>query len=399
MRKNNMVEYKFVLANIQSLVCDSRNHLRYIDDFDSLIEDIFGIRHLARNINESWDNRDVISAIDKVGVSYLVDIFNSRQTFDIMADLVAVAYRLRDLQKQLRKQSKKSGRRNKRDMKEAKYLKKLYTDSVRYLRRRLGINDSRNMYKRKYRNLESLRDGDEFGFDEGFSSLLDDDWDDFDDFDEGSAFDEFRRRLSGPTLNRPSNGRQAGVGFNIDEEDDELDPGMDAELYDRVNRLTDIVSNLSSTIQTMTAKDQYEKAALRRRNNSQVTNPLQVYRPSQLASQMPTQNLSELQQETDYLKAQMEQLADGQREITNFLREIMSDDTADPEYDDDDDLGGFSRQEILDRYNQQQDPYQVGAEERLRREDVIDIINQQQPQPTQSTTTTTQVKPTPVPSK
>lgn len=387
--RTSMIEYKFILDNIQSLVCDSRGRFRYIDQFDTVIKDIFGVRHLARNINSCVDNRDIMAEIDSVGVENLVEVFESRQALDSFAELIAVTYRLRELQKQLQKQSKKSGRRDKRDENELKYLKKLYSDAVRHYQRRFGISNPKKMYKRKYRNLESLRDGIDFGFEEGFSSLLDDDWDDYDDpygynDDDGfSALERYRQKFTRRYPNDHRRSSRDTHGFDIDEEEDDMDPSLDGDLYDRVDRLTDVVMDLSSAVQTITAKTQYDRAAARRSKmrdtNSAIFSDKNQLPPIPTPPPAPyvDPTVSDLQQQTAYLTSQMNQIANGQRDITNFLKEIMTEDESG--YDEDDDLGGFSKQEALDRYNQDPDPYQVEPGERMSRAAVIDMINQQQP--------------------
>lgn len=386
MARTSMIEYKFILDNIQSLVCDSRGRFRYIDQFDTVIKDIFGVRHLARNINSCVDNRDIIAEIDSVGAPNLIELFESRQVLDSFAELIAVAYRLRELQKQLQKQSKKSGRRDKRDENELKYLKKLYSDTIRYYQRRFGISNPKKMYKKRYRNLESLRDGIDFGFEDGFSSLLDDDWDDYDDpygynEDDGfGALERYRQKLTRRYPNERRRSYRDSRGFDIDDEEDDLDPSLDGDLYDRVDRLTDVVTDLSSAVQTITAKTQYDRAALRR-NRMRADTPTIFSDNNQLPPVAPVPSadpvVSDLQQQTAYLTSQMNQIANGQRDITNFLKEIMTEDESG--YDEDEDLGGFSKQEALYRYNQGPDPYQVEPGERMSRADVIDMINQQQP--------------------
>lgn len=387
MRRGTMVEYKFVLSKIQSLVCDSRGRMRYMKEFDHVIDDIYGVKNLAKKINDSYDSRDIIATIEKFGLEQLIGLFNSRKNTDMMADLVAVRYRLRELQSAFQKSRKKSGRRDKRDVKEGKYLSKLYTDSIRYMKKRLGVQDVKNLYKRKYSALTSVLDNDDFGFDDGFSSLLDDDifgneYDDYDyDYDDRTELDDFRDRLNGGNMNRR-------VSRNRMDDDLEFDDEFNFGQHDtdqRINQLTDVVSELSSAVQRMMSKQQFMDAE--RGRKSTIVPPIQpkpMLDPNQLPpvdrNQFDFQyQLDAVQRREEMLMQQIADLGKAQQATNSFLQEIMS---SDDDYgDDEDDINYFSQREAIDRYNNGSDPHQIQPGSMMSRDEVIEMINQQQPRP------------------
>lgn len=387
MRRGTMVEYKFVLSKIQSLVCDSRGRMRYMKEFDHVIDDIYGVKNLAKKINDSYDSRDIIATIEKFGLEQLIGLFNSRKNTDMMADLVAVRYRLRELQSAFQKSRKKSGRRDKRDVKEGKYLSKLYTDSIRYMKKRLGVQDVKNLYKRKYSALTSVLDNDDFGFDDGFSSLLDDDifgneYDDYDyDYDDRTELDDFRDRLNGGNMSRR-------VSRNRMDDDLEFDDEFNFGQHDtdqRINQLTDVVSELSSAVQRMMSKQQFMDAE--RGRKSTIVPPIQpkpMLDPNQLPpvdrNQFDFQyQLDAVQRREEMLMQQIADLGKAQQATNSFLQEIMS---SDDDYgDDEDDINYFSQREAIDRYNNGSDPHQIQPGSMMSRDEVIEMINQQQPRP------------------
>ncbi len=387
MRRGTMVEYKFVLSKIQSLVCDSRGRMRYMKEFDHVIDDIYGVKNLAKKINDSYDSRDIIATIEKFGLEQLIGLFNSRKNTDMMADLVAVRYRLRELQSAFQKSRKKSGRRDKRDVKEGKYLSKLYTDSIRYMKKRLGVQDVKNLYKRKYSALTSVLDNDDFGFDDGFSSLLDDDifgneYDDYDyDYDDRTELDDFRDRLNGGNMNRR-------VSRNRMDDDLEFDDEFNFGQHDtdqRINQLTDVVSELSSAVQRMMSKQQFMDAERGRKSTIVPSiQPKPMLDPNQLPpvdrNQFDFQyQLDAVQRREEMLMQQIADLGKAQQATNSFLQEIMS---SDDDYgDDEDDINYFSQREAIDRYNNGSDPHQIQPGSMMSRDEVIEMINQQQPRP------------------
>lgn len=280
---NTLIEYKFILNSIKQLVCDSRHRPRYIDDFDQVIEDIFGVNHLAKKINDSYDNRDVIAAIDKIGTSYLIDLFNTNRLKSIMSDLVAVRHRMKELKKSMRKDRRNRGKRDKDSTKEYNYLSDLYSESVKYMKKRLGVKNMKTLYKRRYKALNSIVDSDPWGddfypldmddyddYDDPFV-MNDDSWDDDylydDDYEETSELEDFRRALTGRSPRRRRNRRVSMdrrssdlTDFDLDEEDDDFDIGTDNEVYQQVNHLTDVVADLSSAVQTLVNKEEADAA-------------------------------------------------------------------------------------------------------------------------------------------
>lgn len=378
MRTN--VDYKFVIVRIRSLVCDSRRKTRYIEDFDHVIKDIFGVNQLARKIDDAYNSQDVRAAIDRIGIDYLVDLFKSTKMYDIMADLVAVSYRLRILRKSMRKASKK-GRRDKEDLKEFKYLQSLYSDAIKYVKKALGVQSRKTMYKRKYRSLSALIDRDEWDDTLGFSSLLDEDdfWDDeedlYDDYDDRTELDDFYDQISiRPKRSSRSVRSQRQFDFDVDEEDSAL---YDPDLYDRVDQLTDVVADLSSGMQQMTQSILANKSAIPSYtpSHSQLM-PIQRHQEKTGVLRNGS-DISFLQSQQSILAKQVQDLANGQAQMNQFLREIIS-----PEDDESFEDEGFDNfDQIVDHYNGIDIPHTpLKEEERISREEMVDMINASGPE-------------------
>lgn len=435
---NTLVEYKFILNSIKQLVCDSRHRPRYIDDFDQVIEDIFGVNHLAKKINDSYDNRDVISAIDKIGTSYLIELFNTSRLKSIMTDLVAVRHRMRELKKSMRKDRRSTGKRDKSSTKEYNYLSDLYSESVKYMKKRLGVKNMKTLYKRRYKALNNIVDSDPWGDDfypldmdeyddyEDPFIIADRSWDDddyeYDDYEETSELEDFRRALNGRTPRRrsrrvPVDRRRDPMDFDLDEDDDDFDIGTDGEMYQQVNHLTDVVADLSSAVQTLVNKEEANAArayqdsmrSVKRRNP-----PVQSYQcpeqkaPVQFPPSWPSSGgktdqeivnsfvyklgdeVNSLKDTTIGLRRDMNQtcsalnsLQDGQESITRLLQEMIND----IEEEDDDEVVEVSftnpTMSSYPAYDRHEDPYEelqqemvpVRTPSEMTREELIDEIN------------------------
>ena len=294
---NNDVALKFIIYKIKTLITDNRGKYRYIDNFDTIINDIFGVKHLARKINDAYDNREVICLLEEVGTKYLFELVNNSKLYSVLNEMVSINYRLSVLKKEIHKQRKKDKRDN--DLiKDYNYLSELYKKTVKYLRKKFGIKDTRTSYKRKYKSLNELvsknkKDeyssilsrGDSF-FDE--YDLYDDDDDDDDDdeyYDDSatSELDDFVQMLHGKKPKSEKLRKRARNNTRYDIYDDDDDEDDDDEYYeyleksrrqtknryddvddDRIDKLADVVSDLSSAVQSLMAKDEYESAKRRR---------------------------------------------------------------------------------------------------------------------------------------
>lgn len=293
----NSVAYKYIVYKTKKFVGGSRNKTKYMDSFDSCIYEIFGISHFTRKLNEAYDSRDIIAAIDRIGAKYLIEIYNNNRLSSILKEMVDINFRMRELKKEISKQSRK-GKRDKYSTKEYQYLQNLYKKAGKYLRSKLGIKNAKTAYKRRYRAINdaigSRYDDDSFssifmsnGYDFDDPYDFDDDpyEDDGYDYDESSELEDFARLLHGKstkpnTVKKKFRSSEFDDLYEDDDEDEEWDDIDDEDIdpyskprrskkrynddyelnpeYDeRLDKLTDVVVELANDVQALINKDEY----------------------------------------------------------------------------------------------------------------------------------------------
>lgn len=281
-KKKSLAVYKYIMYRIKKLICDGRGKIKYMVNFDVVIEEIFGVKNFSKHLNELYDTRDIIDLVDSLGLDTLYELLNNPQLFSIMDELTRIDARLKFIKKKLKKKDK----RDKYLIKEYNYLTKLFKDGVKYIRKRFGIRNASKAYKRKYRALNDILHGDDYDDDDGFSSILlrdddyffdDDDDDDYGeygrryvdtyDYDQGSVDDDFYEMLHGRDPRRrdskgPKRRRQAYDPideWNDDDEDDYEEFIRKDKTEERVDHLTDIVTELSEGVQALLSQNEYER--------------------------------------------------------------------------------------------------------------------------------------------
>ena len=290
--------YKFIIYKTKKLVCDSRGKPKYINNFDDVIYEIFGVNHLAKKLNDVYDNRDYIHIIDKVGVKYLMDIMNNPKMYEVMDELVTINHRINYLKKKIKTQSKK-GKRDKYLVKEYNYLTNLYEKTIKFLRKRFGIKNSRTAYKRKYRGLNSIINDYRYeDDDDGFVSILmqdddfyfneddDDDYDYggysyYDDYEDTSELDDFVNKMNGRRPKKAKYNTEPKYYDDMDEDDFDFDEDdgyrsrKDTPIYrassssdDEMAELKGIMLDLAQTVQIIANKNEYDEVRNSRGNNS-----------------------------------------------------------------------------------------------------------------------------------
>lgn len=449
------VTYKFIIYKMKLLVTDSRGRLRYLESLDNILYDIFGVKNTMKKINNAYDPREISGLIDNLGVNVLLQLFNSGKMYKILEDLVQINYRMNELKKDIRKQSRKD-KRNKDDVKEYNYLMDLYKKSIKYIRNKFGIKNTKTSYKRKYQSLSNIVKNKGYGDwddDDSFVSILmrdddyyfdDDDEDDDDDFDpDTTELEDFVNMLHGKSNRRKRKSSYYDDDdddnmslFDDDDEDDEdyhdeyvrprkrksyETPSIDGELHDQLNVLTDTVADLSSAVQHLMMKDEYNAvqrkrdAALRQDLNRKLLNIDEVESryDEQVAyghaynSNVNNVNATPVGKELEILtdlvgKLQSDQLKFREHQKTvaealdymiqkqngmdKFITEVfgsLDEDDDDDEYDEEVDAGftrpivrdGNSRPKVStrDRYyeDDEDDPNKLS----LSREELIDLIN------------------------
>lgn len=290
MRKKNksLAVYKYIMYRIKKLICDGRGKIKYMVNFDVVIEEIFGVKNFSKNINELYDTRDIIDLVDTLGLETLYELLNNPQLFSMLDELTRIDARLKYIKKKLKKKDK----RDKYLIKEYNYLTKLFKDGVKYIRKRFGIRNAAKAYKRKYRALNDILHGDNYDDDEdGFSSILlrdddyffdyDDDDDDDDygeygrkyvddyDYDQGSIDDDFYEMLHGRDPRRRdskvlkrrkrSSYEEMAEDWNDEDEEDYNNFMKKDDTEKRVDHLTDVVMELSEGVQALLSQQEYER--------------------------------------------------------------------------------------------------------------------------------------------
>lgn len=287
-KENSAVVHKFILYKIKKLVCDSRGRAAFINNFDNVIYEIFGVEHFSKKLNHVYSNRDFVAILDEVGVEYLLELTNNSKLYNIVHDLVEIDKRLVELRKEI----KKSGKKDKRDkslIKEFNYLTDIYKDSIKLMRKRFGIKNTKTAYKRRYHAVNDLLSESDYDYDDEFTSILmkdddfflggdDDDDYEFDDYDSTSELDDFVRRMNGSSRNSMHRGRKIN-SRNYDEFDDDDDDEFETiprkryptpdeygndKLSKQVNTLTDTVEMLASSVQSMMNEREYVQTTSRR---------------------------------------------------------------------------------------------------------------------------------------
>lgn len=296
--------YKFIVYQTKSLVSNNRGKPVYIDSFDHVICDLYGVKHFSRKIAESYDNRDIMDIIDQTGFESLVLLMKNTRYCNIVRELTMIDNDLSALEKEIRKMRRK-GKSNKHLLREFNDLKRLYSKGIKSLRKRLGLRDARTAYKRKYAAVRDLVSGgsgvyDDDDYDFAFSGLsnvryrggydpydhnraYDDEYDTYDERDDeydedSSELEDFERMLNGPDprkrkIRKPpiddyeDDDPYARSNRDYDDEDDLAEyeeyhrrrSSRDKTDEDRVDLLTSHVAELSDAVQALMSQSRYDE--------------------------------------------------------------------------------------------------------------------------------------------
>lgn len=292
MRKNQnyFYNYQFILYKMKGIVYSRYNRPKYMDNFDNVMEDLLDVKAMARKICDKIDNRDIINFLERIGMEYLMKLFNNARLYNMVVELVNVDYRLSFLKKELKKQPKK-GKRNKNYLKEYEYLSKLYKKSVKYLRKTVGIKDRDISYKKRYSALTEalhLDDEDSFSFDfysgfgDDYDPIYDDYSDDYSDDADTNELEDFVHMMETRSyededfLSRPRRAKRKPKNkirrnFSLsDMDEDDYDPYEydfeDKQTVDeKINKMSEAMACLTENVQALLAKDEYDRVNGRQR--------------------------------------------------------------------------------------------------------------------------------------
>lgn len=284
-------KYKIIVSGIKDIVTDGRGRMTYMDQFDSCIDEIFGVPHFSRKINGAYSNKEIIDIIERVGSEYLYDIFTNKRLRGILTEMTKMDKRIHVLRKDLRKQGKRGGR-DKYDLKEYNWLRKTFKESAKYMRNRFGIKNNKTAYKRRYKNISEVlknRDDDDYGFDSftfggyddfddyndrSYNSYNDDYYED-DDYEDTSELQDFEMMMNGRKNNRSRSRRSRNSTrksrYDFDDEwddsdsfdDEDDDKFVDDDLEKKVNKIADNVMYLADAVQFLNNKSNYDSARIR----------------------------------------------------------------------------------------------------------------------------------------
>jgi len=251
LEKNSVL--KAYLQKIKKLVVDERGEMSYIENFDRVIEDIFGVKNFAKRLNQCYDDRDTIVVLNSLGSKILNEMLMIPSLYQAFAELVAVDARILEIKKKIRRAEKKGKKKDKDLLKEYEYLTELYKKAKKKIRQRFGIASKKKAYKSRYSALLNIVDG-YYEDDDEISSLLYSSDLEFDDDDELSELEDYERYLSG---GKSGKGRRIArlMNYDMDEDDDDFDEldddDADEASNNRLSKIESIVSNLANTVQYM----------------------------------------------------------------------------------------------------------------------------------------------------
>ena len=262
---DSLVMLKFIMSNLKKIVSNSIGDPTYMKNFDEIINDIFGVKHFTRRLNNCYDNKDTISILNEIGVTTLMTIVNSPIMLSTFEELIVMNLQIYAVNKTLKRQEDKGKKKDKQLVKELQYLLDTYKEAIKALRKKFGVSKKKS-YKKKFSAVNALIDTKRGGFsyydNDGFStSVFDSDDDDFydedDDGDGMSRYEKYFQKVTGKALKKktkPTLGRYE----EIDEEDDDDDEDVSDEKFDILNsRLSALTSSITELLNREKAQPTY----------------------------------------------------------------------------------------------------------------------------------------------
>lgn len=257
---------KFIVVAIKKLISGPNGNDMYAKNVDDVFEDIFGIKKFGTKFTNSFDDKELIASLSRIPLELLYEICNDVSIYGAISDLVLMDFRIDKVKKSLQKLSKKH-KKNKGLTKEYDYLKDLYKDTVKRIRKKLGLKNSSGNYKKQYQKARSFNNHSQYDDDDLF--MLDDDSifgqyiygdDDDDDYSRRGAFDSFKKLYAGDK-------KPARKEIYEDDEDTDVDLDDDddhEEIHDKIDSLTESVGKLTEVVSKI-AGVQIRSNASRRR--------------------------------------------------------------------------------------------------------------------------------------
>lgn len=398
-RSKNEVLYQFVLYHTKGMCVNSVRKPIYIDAFDTVIYDLYGMKRYARKLSNAYDERQYYDIINKIGLDQLVELFENKGCCNAVRDLTQIAFDLGQLSDEIKK-SRRKGRDPKYELKEFKDLKKLYTKGIKTLQKRLDIKSIRSAYKRKYGSLRDFVNdgyGSEMSWDNDFG-LLDDIYDDDNDdwYSESTNLKDFMSMIgggNGSRKSRKSSGRRQRNEYDDDDEpyhtdgfdelddiyeydNDESDEIID-EMSNKIDRLGDQVQLLANSVNGIITQNNYDETnhrdpvthRSRKRRNTNPQPTRQTNQPMPYSEDIKDIKTSIIKM-MDILKDHDNRMKDMEEDMYDDEEEMDIAEFADKYYHDDYALNPPDPNQAM-----QSSPHESDLTPEQRREALTDMIN------------------------
>ena len=99
--------YKFVIFQTKNLVCDAEEYPIYMDAFDRVIFDLYGLEDFSRRMSRCRSNRTTKELIDRIGLEQLVNLLKNPIYCNILRDLMNVVNDVNKIAKKIKKNRNK----------------------------------------------------------------------------------------------------------------------------------------------------------------------------------------------------------------------------------------------------------------------------------------------------
>lgn len=152
----NMTALKFLVRKLRYLLGYRNNRYYNKDAVDDIFERLYGVR-LATKVIEAENDAEVCREIDMFGTTELIILFNNTETYKALVDLINLYNETRSIQDDIRRNSKNNRETSKRTKKRYDELRQYYEESVKDIRKYLGLEKMKSGISSKYRHLESIR--------------------------------------------------------------------------------------------------------------------------------------------------------------------------------------------------------------------------------------------------
>lgn len=265
-------EARFCVYQIKCLVSNTRGEPVYIRFFDIVINDIYGVKKVARRIANSMYDQETVEILEEIGLSNWMRLLDNDRYCMLVREFMMMTFDRKKTFDEIQKIRKK-GKQDKNLTDKYKWLSKNYEKRIKIMRKMLGVKDIKESYKQKYRALMDLGGGysSDDDFDGGFSFFESDEdydlYDPYDDYENGhSNFSEFQRRFSNENrrkTERPRRRYDDDDDFDMDEFSDfdeygpykrnrpfrssekESDPALN-DIWNRLESISDVLHSLTS---------------------------------------------------------------------------------------------------------------------------------------------------------